>query len=422
MRRTRIGSRATVAILVVAVGVGLSGLLVSCGSSGSGGGSSSKPDILVGAPVPQTGVMAADGKTMTESLEVAVSQINESGGLLGRKVKLKFYDVEDMSAEKMTAAGTQLIMQDKCSALITGYGLTDIDPIAYGKYPQPYLSFDGGGTFIDANKKSASVNKHMFMLGDEEKAYGAADFAFVSGLPYEFPNRKMVILAADAAWEKLTLKAMGDAATAAGWDVALYEVFPYGHREWSSQLAKIKQINPAVIAVVCLDPADVKTFVDQFRQDPTQSLLFCGYAAAIQDFATIVGENGEGIIGCASASVNPDEAGRDFTGAYEKMFGRTPGVSIAASTYDGVMMWAEAVKQAGDPDNYDKVNAAMHSMNYKGVQGTYVFTEFNYVSIGDDLGDTTLPVHWFQVRGGGLVDLQIGTKSVGTFEKPPWIH
>ena len=401
----RTKSRVRVAVSVVlslAVAASIVLLVASCGSSSSSSGSSSsgssKAIINLGGPAPLTGPEAADGQSMKQGLQLAVSQINASGGLLGRQIKLSLYDIGDMSPDNLTAAAQQLVLQDKCSALVTGYGLTAVDPTIYGKYPVPYLSFDGSQANIDANKKNPQYNQTQFMLGDAEAPYGTADFNFLNALPYKFPNKKIVCLAGDNNWDKLSVKATGDAAKAAGWDMAMYEVFPYGTREWSAELSKIQAINPAVIVVTDLDPADVKTFIDQFAQNPTNSLIDAGYCASIKGFASIVGKNGEGVLGYTCATVLPNAAGQAFDAAFQKQFNQMPGLSITASAYDGVMMWAQAVKTVGNPDDYAKVCAAIHSENYKGVQGTYTFAQYNYVPVGNDLGDSTLPMDEALVR------------------------
>ena len=56
--------------------------------------SEEKDVIKVGGPLALTGPYAGDGITCKRALEMAVDDINSSGGLLGKKLKLILYDVD----------------------------------------------------------------------------------------------------------------------------------------------------------------------------------------------------------------------------------------------------------------------------------------------------------------------------------------
>jgi ABC-type branched-subunit amino acid transport system substrate-binding protein len=399
-------------------------VLAACGdetepTASSTGGTPTGDPIKLGCPLPLTGWAAADGQSMQEGIEFAVDTINGSGGLLGRPIEMIIYDTEDMTPEKLNAAADKLVMQDKVSALVTGYGLTAVDPFVYGKYPVPYLAYDGSHEQIKTQSEHPDWNSHLFQLGDGEPPYGEGQFDFLAGLQYEYPNNRICLLAGDLGWDKYTLEALGEKAKANGWEVPMYEVFPYGTREWGAQLAKIRQIDPALICISDLDPADIKTFIDQFQAEPTNALVDAGYCASIKEFANIMGENGEGVTGYACAAILPTPEGEKFTADFTAKYGSPPGLSITATCYDGTLMWSEAVKKVGDPDDYAAVSDAIHTMNYQGLQGTYEFAEYNYVPLRQD----TLPQPFFQVRDEELVRLFIGTEPAeAEWVAPPWIQ
>lgn len=371
--------------------------------------------IKIGAPLPLTGPFAADGQTMKEGLEMAVDDINAAGGLVGRPVELVTYDLEDEAPEKVNAGADKLVMSEQVSVSITGYGGMGPDIPAFGKYPQPYLHFDGSELTVDMVLESKFEN--IFMLGDIESPYGVQTFDILTSLPYELPNKKIVILAGDFEWDKKVTEGVKARAEEKGWEVAMYEVFPYGTREWGPLLTKIRAIDPAIISMSDLDPADIKTFLDQFAQDPTNSLVEVGYAISIPEFANLVGSAGNGVMGDATNSILSDEKGNAWKQRFEAKFGHPPGLSILGTVYDGAMMWAEAVKKVGSPDDYKAVSDAIRTMNYVGLNGTYTFVEGNKVSASDE----ALPMHFFQVQNGELVRLYEGTKKTGDFVVPPWI-
>ena len=51
--------------------------------------------IKIGAPLPLTGDYAADGEHMLMGFEMAVDDLNASGGLLGQKVELVTFDTKN---------------------------------------------------------------------------------------------------------------------------------------------------------------------------------------------------------------------------------------------------------------------------------------------------------------------------------------
>jgi branched-chain amino acid transport system substrate-binding protein len=103
-------ARRTVALATV---IGTIGLLGACSSSSGGG---SDDPITIGVVGPQTGPLAEIGENQVAGAQVAVDQINEDGGILGREVKLADED-EQTTPETSTAAvrnlangGTKLIV------------------------------------------------------------------------------------------------------------------------------------------------------------------------------------------------------------------------------------------------------------------------------------------------------------------------
>ena len=83
---------------------------------------SSKP-IPIGSMYPLTGAASMDGQGYKRGIELAVEEINDYGGILGRPLKTYSYDTENMSAEKVVAAANYLIDRHEVHALIQGYNI-----------------------------------------------------------------------------------------------------------------------------------------------------------------------------------------------------------------------------------------------------------------------------------------------------------
>ena len=66
--------------------------LAACGSGGDGGSKDSGDTIKIGWYGPLSGSAASVGISGETAAKLAVKQINESGGLLGKKIELVEYD------------------------------------------------------------------------------------------------------------------------------------------------------------------------------------------------------------------------------------------------------------------------------------------------------------------------------------------
>src|SRR5437773_11813856 len=81
--------------------------------------------IKIGFGMAQTGGLAAGGKSAILAMEIWRDKINAKGGLMGRPVKLIYYDDQSNPA---TVPGiyTKLLEIDKVDFIVSGYGTNQI--------------------------------------------------------------------------------------------------------------------------------------------------------------------------------------------------------------------------------------------------------------------------------------------------------
>ena len=77
-------------------------------------------DIVVGASVALTGKYARTGQEQLQGFQMWVDEVNARGGLLGRKVALKYYD-DESKPETGAKLYEKLITDDKVDLLIGPY-------------------------------------------------------------------------------------------------------------------------------------------------------------------------------------------------------------------------------------------------------------------------------------------------------------
>lgn len=94
------------------------GLLVIGGCSSLGSEGSSKQPITIGVIAPLTGSKASQGEQFKEGAELAVAEINESGGLLGREVDLEILD--DRGEPNQAVAAAQKLASNRDVIAVIG--------------------------------------------------------------------------------------------------------------------------------------------------------------------------------------------------------------------------------------------------------------------------------------------------------------
>src|SRR4051794_29368133 len=83
--------------------------------------------ITIGFGMALTGGLAAAGKTALLAMQIWQDDVNAKGGLLGRPVKLVYYD-DQTSPPTVPGIYTKLLEVDKVDVIVSGYGTNMVAP------------------------------------------------------------------------------------------------------------------------------------------------------------------------------------------------------------------------------------------------------------------------------------------------------
>src|SRR4029078_11147513 len=106
--------------LLVSLGIAASGSACKNKGDGSGSGATGKAstgDIVIGHYASMTGNTAHFGQDTDKAARLAVDQLNEAGGVLGKKLKIVTLDTRGNGAEAANAV-TRLIDVEKATAIL----------------------------------------------------------------------------------------------------------------------------------------------------------------------------------------------------------------------------------------------------------------------------------------------------------------
>src|SRR6202051_115834 len=115
-------ARTTLAASCTSAAALLAGVLFAAPASAQSG-----EPIKIGYSVPLTGGLAPNGKSALLAQKIWEEDVNAKGGLLGRPVKLVYYDDKSAPAE-VPAIYTKLLDVDKVDLLIGAYATAQLAP------------------------------------------------------------------------------------------------------------------------------------------------------------------------------------------------------------------------------------------------------------------------------------------------------
>jgi len=354
----------TIAILLLALAVAVSANAAPASN-----------EVLVGCLQDITGPTSTLGKMIKEGAQWAVDEINKSGGIKGRQVKLIVYDTRGDVQEAINAF-KRLCTSDKVSAIIgppvANIGIA-IAPISE-QYKVPVLGFaiDDRATI----KPSGQPYKNMFLFQPSSDQQGAimADFAVRErnlknfGIIYNQGNAYSVSLVGPF---KDTLKNLP------GTNVAIEVPYQPNDKDFKTMLSKIKAAN--VDAIYAPNYTQELILISQqARAIGFNGPLIFGLDAC-PPFASLCGPEADGVIYINNITESDPQI-QDISQAYLQKTG-----NIATNKfflgYDVMKIIAKIVETVGDdPEAVQK--AVENLTGYVGLTGTITINPATHQTIG----------------------------------------
>lgn len=398
----------------------LSGILICFMATGA---LAEKP-ILIGTPLPLTGPYASDGEQMKMALELAVAEKNAAGGLLGRKLELKFGDIGGLEAEKIKAVGERLIGAG-ANVIITGYDDGGVDTKVFGQYDVPYLHGNAMTLCTAPVAKNPEKYWNCFQYTFNDTDYGVDAAANLFSIPKEMgwtpPNKKIAIIKVDYAYNVMPADEFAKRVEKMGYKVVINEITQFGVAQWGPILSRIESAQPAYVTFWNLDPTDaarfIKQFSEKFNDEGIDAMVYMQYTPSIPEFIELAGKAADGLIWVAGA----DQFGPKFEGYRKRWvakFKKEPAGFYPVATRDAFDIWVQAVERAGCVDCYRKVARLIRESAYEGMAGLFVFNPKDQSAIP---GEYLMPVIWHQIWNGKSIQTGPNRFKNGKYRKPPWI-
>jgi branched-chain amino acid transport system substrate-binding protein len=208
--------------------------------------------IKIGFGIAQSGQLAANGKGALVGMKIWEDDVNAKGGLLGRPVKLVYYDDQSNPAN-VPALYTKLLEVDKVDLIVSGYATNMIAaalPVAIQKKKMLIGLF---GTALNSEFHYPDYFSMNVNGPDAKRAVTAGLFDVAAA---QTPKPQTVaIVAVDAEFGRNASDGARENAKASGFKIVYDRSYPPATADFSPIIRAVQADDPDIV-VVCSYPLD----------------------------------------------------------------------------------------------------------------------------------------------------------------------
>ena len=356
-------------IVAGALTLTLAGVMTACSGSGSSGTTGSGNEvgdtIKICLVTGITGASAVYSEQMVNASELAVEEINEAGGVLGKKLELLTGD-DKGSAEEAVTVTQKMITQDKiniwmgtlnssntvaCLSITNQAGILAMAPIAAA---DSITETGSGLVFRNCANNSMQVQQLCDYIASQR------------------PEKEFAIIAENTEYGKSLVDNFQKNMEKLGGKIVCTEYYESGATDFHTQLTNIKSKGVEAITICGLVSEGSQVLVQAKELGITsQFYSFGGFMG--QQPIDLAGSSADGIIHTEYFTPIEDGGVIDkFVASYKEKYGKIPDSYYSASMYDAVYLIKEAIEKANSTETKD-IADAMSSINYDGVMGNVTF-------------------------------------------------
>lgn len=352
--------------------------ITACGAmalttlAGCGGSGDSSDVIKIGVNYEKSGTAATYGTSHIEGIQLAIDEINEKGGIDGKKIELDIRDNKSDAADLQSAAEG---LAESGNLVILGPAITSLTKQAFSiaattKVPTISASATGDDATLD---KEGKVQEYGFKTcyNDSQQGKALADFAFEKGY------RKIVIYSdSSTEYAKGLSETFATAFTAQGGEIVETVNYTTNETEFTSVLTNIKGKDFDAI------------YIPGYYNEASQIIK---QARELGMSQPIIGPDGfdspklKDIVGADKLNdvyftthfsrVEKNEDVQKFVDDYKAKYSKEPD-TFAACGYDLAYFAVDAIKRAGENPTTETVKQALiDTKDFKGITGTFSMDE-----------------------------------------------
>jgi branched-chain amino acid transport system substrate-binding protein len=335
--------------------------------------------ITIGFGMALTGQIAANGRAALIAMKLWEEDINKAGGLLGRPVKLVYYD-DQSTPSSVPALYTKLLDVDKVSLVVSGYGTNVTVPAMPVVMEHHRLFMTLFALGVNADFKYDRFFG-MIPAGPAEgakRAYSKGFFETAKGM--NPPVKTLAIVGTDAESSRNAIEGALENAKEAGLKVIYNQSYPPTTNDFTPIIRAIQASHPDVVYFASY-PGDSVGIVNTLHEVGMKARLVGGNLVGLQttSIKTQLGPKLNGLVNYnfwvpTPATLNPEISA--FLERYQVQAAKEGvdllGYYLPPFAYAEMQVLGDAVKGAGTLDD-EKLTAYLHAHSFHTILGDISF-------------------------------------------------
>lgn len=320
--------------------------------------------VKIGVIENLTGALASLDVPSLNGVKLALKQVNDAGGVLGKKVAIV---VRDGKSDPATLAMVTEEIVGKGVVAITGLSDTTMVLASAPAAQKAGIAYVTSGATAPALPNEVGDCLFMEPFGDNVQAAAAAEFSY-----NDLKARSVWVLYDKAMdYTYLLQRYFDDRFTGLGGSIVFKDTYQTGDTDFRAQITRLKSFKSQPdILFISSGPDDIGTIVKQVRDMGVQKPIIGGDGYDTPLLVKIAGPAAANDIYFTTHVALESKGAKDFVQKYEQMFGHPPENGFAALGYDAFNLIINAIKKAGSTDPKAVKDALAATRGFAGVTGT----------------------------------------------------
>lgn len=324
-------------------------------------GPAAAQDVKIGAAMPLTGDLAAFGESDAKGVELAVKEINEAGGVLGKKLGLAIADTRT-SPQAGVDAAKKLVSVENVAGIVGALSSGVTIPIAKTVTSQegvPQIS-NASTSPVITNLKD---NGYLFRTVPSDKLQGVV----LGDIVYNEGVRKVAAIYVNNDYGEGLASVFKQQFEKLGGKVTAMLPYEKGKASYRGELGEASEGNPEALLLVGYPQNGITIIRQALEGGYFKRFILTDGMKAPEVVDAIGGQYLANTIGSTPTAV-ASEGAEHFEKAYEAAYGELPPKPFIDTAYDAAYLLALAMQKAGSTDGEKMKNALHEVANPPGVK------------------------------------------------------
>jgi branched-chain amino acid transport system substrate-binding protein len=250
--------------------------------------------IRIGFGMSLTGPLSANGKSSLLAMKIWEDDTNAKGGLLGRQVKLVYFD-DQSNPSTVPGIYTKLLDVDKVDLIVSGYASGQIAPAIPVAMSKKKLFISLFGTGVNEQFK---YDRYFSMIPNGPTPKPAFTRGFFKVAEVQKPKPQTIAIAmADAEFGRNACEGAAENANAAGFKIVYNKAYPPATTDFAPIVRAVAASNPDLF-VICSYPLDSVGMIKAMHEVGFKPKMWGGAMVGLQAtvFKTQLGPMLNGVV------------------------------------------------------------------------------------------------------------------------------